>query len=97
MHIMRAPDQHDQGECIALLTTAPEHTVAQATSVCLISFHSFLSLQMHIMRAPDQHAQGECIALLTTAPEHTLPKLLQSPKQFFHSFPVASNAYHACT
>ena len=27
MHIMRAPDQHAQGESIALLTTAPEHTL----------------------------------------------------------------------
>ena len=95
MHIMRAPDQHAQGECIALLTTAPEHTLPSYFNR-LNSFPFFLSLQMHIMRAPDQHDQGECIALLTTAPEHTLPKLLQSPKQFpFLS--VASNAYHACT
>ena len=76
MHIMRAPDQHAQGESIALLTTSSgAHFVCPSYFNHLNSFHSFLLLQMHIMRARDQHAQGECIALLTTAPEHTVPKL----------------------
>ena len=96
MHIMRAPDQHAQGESIALLTTAPEHTLPKLLQSPKQFSILFLSLQMHIMLSPDQHDQGECIALLTTAPEHTLPKLIQSPKQF-PFFSVASNAYHACT